>query len=586
MEGGQWLVTAVKKCGVNERGEKLRLNRPLLEALQLIGDFRIASTYMSGGAQIFKTLSHWQLVSALITIGRHDFAWIYPQMSLIPKLVPSQFKPIVTSWEAVTGLDKKQNNSDSKSMQIHQSAMGTGRFASANNDAATAKSRDGTASANTNVVSFSSDLAIYEERSQYTAKSVDAIRRRFLQSRIATRPERLLGTPGNGGGIEMEISKADYEFHAHVKCSSCSEASNLSPLGWLLIPNNEGEYFDEGGRPLDWHGKDEGWARFGCPHCSASITKQERMDAHFKCVKTGVVMVDFLNSLPSGVPTKQISAGIILSPLLRDSGINPAIDLIQKGSEGADVADWHQQELGIPTKFMETGISVMDVAGAVGNDLSIDVQMSYLSIWGVDQGTAEHWLCMVDYQVPPDSLSLTNMQIYERSIGIIKYIKSVRSSELSELIINCDGGAIDNEPGRDYAAEVVKQHASSFAFDQRGGRELGGRVSKMGKVEAGGEGMDAVLCDTHRLQDMIMNRFKSGLYSLPAYVDSQDTGTSSATRHLTTSSRDPETGRWSRPIDHKDDLLKALMACELWYYLHCIGELPSGGVQFGDDGLV
>jgi hypothetical protein len=96
--GGGWFVDAIVKYGVNEKGEKLRINKPLLDAARLIGDFRISTVSTSGGAQIFKTLIHLQLASAIITIGKKDFDWTYPKANLIPKLVPSHFKPVVTEW--------------------------------------------------------------------------------------------------------------------------------------------------------------------------------------------------------------------------------------------------------------------------------------------------------------------------------------------------------------------------------------------------------------------------------------------------------------------------------------------------------
>jgi hypothetical protein len=588
-DGGRWLVDATIKYGVNEHGSPLRLNPPMLEALELIGDFRVAKTYTTGAAQVFKTLIHWQLVSALITIGRKNFAWIYPQVSTIIALVPGQFKPIIAKWEKALGVAKKASPTDSKSTKIHQSAYGGGRFAAANNPTSASKERDGTAVANTNVVSFSSDLAIYEERSQYTAKSADAIRRRFLQSRIVTRPERQLGTPGNGGGIEREVANADYDFHPHVYCSGCGKLSNLSPLGWLFksVWTEElgDHYFDEARRPISWHKNSEGRPYFGCPHCSHPITKQERLQAHFRCIKSGQSLRDVLDGLPKAVPTEIISAGITLSPLLRDSGIDPAKDLVEKGASSDNIVDYHQQELGIATANSDNGITIAHIEKALATPIPMAVPD--LSIWGLDQGTTEHWLAVVDFYKPASTLGLTPIQIYEQSHRAVRRLQPVTESKLGDYIRHCHGGTLDNEPGREYAARIIKQFRRSFAFDQRDGRQLGSFVAKPGKVEMGGRELEVMLCNTHSLQDMLLAAFKTERVTLPGTVDPQDLSGGSATRHLTTSDRDPETGIWTRPDDHKDDLLKALMATELYYYLHCCGGLPSSSsVQFGDPGLL
>lgn len=583
MAGGKWLVDATIKYGVNDQGDRLRITPGLLELLELLGDFRISGTYTSGAAQVYKSVAVWQLMAALITVGRRDFAMVFPQMSIIQKIVPSQFKRIVSKWEQSLGLEKKANNSDSKSITIHQSVLGTGRFSPAivNTES---KEAGGLARANANNVGYRVDILGCDEKSQCDSKSLDSIRRRTLQSRIATRPERFSGTPGSGGGIEMEIQKADYEFHAYIECSHCREIIKLSPIGCLLKPNLDGEYFDNAGRPVDWHRSDESEpissAYFGCPSCSGEISKGSRLAATFRCARTGVTLRSLLDSLPYGIPPTPITAGVILSPLLRDTGHNPAVEIVTKGLYGADVVDWHQQELGIPTKHSNTGITIEMIRSAIATP--IPNEPIEKRVWGLDQGTTEHWLCIINYRLPAITFGLSNIQIYEQSHREIVAMTAVNSNSLDQWIDGCDGGALDNEPGREYASRVIKEFDNCFAFDQRGGKQMGGRIAKKGIVEAGGVDLDVLLCDTHRLQDMIMAAFTSGSVSLPSWIDPLDMRSSAPSRHLTTSRRNSETGVWARPSDHKDDLLKALMGCELWWYLEITGRGLSSGTSLGD----
>jgi hypothetical protein len=161
-------------------------------------------------------------------------------------------------------------------------------------------------------------------------------------------------------------------------------------------------------------------------------------------------------------------------------------------------------------------------------------------------------------------------------------MRAIEASTLDQHIIGCNGGCLDNEPGREYAGRIIKEYDNCFAFDQRGGKQLGGKIAKPGVVEAGGTDLDVILCDTHRLQDMIMSAFSSGVVTMPTWVDPLDMRSSAPARHLTTSTRNPETGIWSRPVDHKDDILKALMGCELWYYLEITGRGLSSGTSLGD----
>jgi hypothetical protein len=587
--GGQWFVDAVTKYGINEKGEQLRLSKPFLEAALLIGDFRIQAVSTSGGAQIFKTLIHLQLVSALITIGKKDFAWVYPQASLIPKLVPTGFKPVVGSWESAFKLERKAKSTDSKSMALHQSTYGTARFISATGTAGK-KLLDGTAAANTNVVAFSSDLAIYEERSQYLQKEVDVIRRRFLQGRIPSYPERLIGTPGNGGGIELEISQADYSFISTCVCNKCEKVTTLSPIGALFVSIGKDEvgndiYFDSAGRPLDWWYTDEadkiGTAYYGCEHCGAPISQQQRMESSFKCVKTGIYLADFLNSIPYGYPNDRISCGITLTPLIRDSNSSTASSIVANGLQTTNTQDWQQQELGIPTSSSGGGITLAAIRKSIGADIPLG-QPDY-TFFGLDQGRSEHWVVIIKYRIPQ---GITEPVLkYEKAHREVFFAKAVSSLEVDRVCSISGGGALDNEPDRSWAQKIINTHKGTILFDQVASRTLNGKLTKELIVQSGGEDIPAIAIDTHRFQDYILTFFNSTFtvndtlvipqVSLPSSVDINDLSNKSLTRHLSSSVRDPERGIWTRPEDKTDDLLKAFVGAELRFYLQVFGGLPN-----------
>jgi Phage terminase large subunit (GpA) len=324
--GGQWFVDAIQKYGINEHGDKLRIYPPLLEVAVLVGDFRIAEVNLTGAAQVFKSLIMIELAAAAITIGKINVIQSYPQSSTIHKLVPTQYKPIVDAWELALGLDKKQSASDSKSREIHQSRYGTLRFMGVNNARATSKQQAGLAAAATNVVAVSTELLLCDERSQSSARDLEPLDKRLLQSRLPVKVRRYYGTPGGGSGIEMDISQSNYDFVSHVRCKGCDRVSELSPLGWLIKEvRQEGKppkYFDDAGRPIEWHHHDEsdpaGSAYYGCPSCGHEIADIDRTHGSwFQCRKTGVTLRDMLAAIPAGVPVRSISAGITLSPLIR-----------------------------------------------------------------------------------------------------------------------------------------------------------------------------------------------------------------------------------------------------------------------------
>jgi hypothetical protein len=249
MAGGDWFVDAIIKYGVNEREERLRINPLVKEFARLIGDLRFQMVATSGAAQVCKTVLHWQLTAAILTIAQRDFMWVYPQATMIAALVPTGFKPIIAVWEIALGLERKSAPTDSKSQKIHQSALGTGRFVAASNPSASRKQMEGMAAAGAGGVAASTDILFMEEASQVQESLLEPFDRRLLQSRLATIPKRKLGTPGSGGGIERDVERARWSFYPHTTCKNCGETSALSPLGWLLKPNAEGEYFDESGIP-------------------------------------------------------------------------------------------------------------------------------------------------------------------------------------------------------------------------------------------------------------------------------------------------------------------------------------------------
>lgn len=326
MSGGKWFVDAITKYGVNESGHRLRIYPPILEAAELIGDFRIAQVNLSGAAQVFKSLIHIQLAAAAITIGKLNVIQSYPKDKTIQQLVPTQYKPIIDSWEQQLGLIRKQSPSDSKSRTIHQSWYGTLRFMGVNNDRSISKERSGIASASSNVVAVPTDLLLCDERSQSLAKDLEPLDRRLLQSKLPIKVKRYYGTCGAGAGIEADIARSDYDFYSHVRCRHCDEVSALHPLGWSIInvepdPAKEPRYFDEAGRPLKWHCHNPDdpvhSAYYGCPHCAGEIEEEDRThQSWFQCRKTGVTLRDLLDSL-DGVPERSIEVGITLSPLIR-----------------------------------------------------------------------------------------------------------------------------------------------------------------------------------------------------------------------------------------------------------------------------
>jgi hypothetical protein len=603
--GGQWLVDAVKKYGVNEVQEPLRWNPLLEETLLLIGDFRFGKVSVTGAAQVHKSLSGWQLAAALLTVAGKNWMWVYADGEQITKLVPTQFIPIVESWERSLGLARKSSPRDSKSMKIWQSQRGTGRFVSANNPRANSASESGLAAAGKGAVAAPTDLLQYDEASQSSEEAKEPFQRRTLQSSIPSRPVRSYGTPGRGAGIELDIAIANYDFYPFIKCSSCGVESALHPFGWLLKnsepdQNKPPKYLDEIGRPIQlpdvchWHHTDPAdpinSAIYACPYCEAPVTREERLTAWFQCRKSNVRLKDLVRSLPTEFPDRPISAGITLSPLIRDARNSggPA-SIIGSGIAAKNPQDWQQQELGVPSSTATGGITREMIERSLISKIN-HVFTKKIQGWGLDQGTKEHWLAIVNYRLAEQLMGCpapTAQQIYLESHREVIFLGKINESEVANRVRSCTGGAIDVDPFRDWAGNIRKQLPRVVLADQRGKKEMADVVAKPSEVEIGGRSLPVILCDTHQIQTYILNLFTSEdphtgdcRIKLPSTVRPSDMSDDSAMRHLTTSTRDGATGVWARPLDHNDDLLKALMFAELWFWLYCHGQLPAGNFDW------
>jgi hypothetical protein len=325
-------------------------------------------------------------------------------------------------------------------------------------------------------------------------------------------------------------------------------------------------------------------AYYACPHCYEAISWERRVkESYFTCKKSGVKLRSFLNGLPYGAPDLPISAGITLSPLIRDSIGHGAVEIIRKGVEGDDSNDWQQQELGIASTATNGGITIAMIKAALEpRSYGLPIFADY---WGLDQGTTEHWIARVRYYIPPDRPGeprLTPMQKYRGAKREVLLLRDVPADAIGDLVEACTGGCVDVDPGRSDAVEWQKKYRSVALADQRGRREMAKDVVRHDSVQVGRKKVAVSLIDHHQLQSNILDAFAAGLVQLPLSVDPNDLGPMSATRHLTTSARDPETGSWTRPSDSKDDLLKAIVFAEARFYMQVFGLMPSGTAHITD----
>ncbi len=568
-QGGKPFVEAVQKWGVNERGDSLTLLPWHKEYAELIGDMRVAEVLTSGAAQVGKSLMHTLLLCYCITEGGLSTIWAYDQERSLNIQVPSNFRPVIKAWLKTRGIQTKlgegtQNNT------IFQVKGATAQFVYVSTSRLR-ETEEGKAAAGSVAVGVSRDILFKEERSQYPPGAGDPLNRRLDAGRLPSRPIRELGTPASGNGIEAEIANADYHFYPHYRCPSCGEELPLHPKGCLLKPLNK-KYLSPSGRPLDWFSKN-GEAYFGCSDCSKSICDTVRTQAWFRCLKTGVDLRSFLDSLPQGIPYQRLKVGIVLSPLLRIRQTNLAQEMINEGLSTLNTDDWQQQGLGEPSETSYRGVTLEIVKRAIA--LLPPPSTPEFTLAGIDQGRSEYWLWKCAYHLPVDWRTLPIAQVIEQSRRHVLFGGDVMKGEIPELIRDCDFGVVDNEPDISAAAELCSNTCLEMADQQSSQMD----AVKEGIVREGGNEHKSWKLRNEKFLKDVLHAFLMGKYYLPNEWEQwigKPTERSPLV-HLTAPSFDPTTGKWKRPKNHVDDLYYAAMFCEVAFYIHLLhGQKQSG----------
>jgi hypothetical protein len=567
--GGKDFVEAIAKYGYNERGEKLRLSPWYREYAELVGNLKVAWVLVSGSSQIGKTLCNTLLLCYCLTEGL-SAVWAYDQQNSRDIQVNANFRPVIRHWLKAKGIEvKRSQGSQNNSLFQVKGAEAQFMYVS------TSKKTEGNegAAAGSNVVGVSRDILFKEERSQYPPGAGDPLNRRLDAGKLPSRPHRELGTPGAGNGIEAEIETAEYKFYPHYTCSVCGKTAPLHPKGCLLKPK-DGRYLSLSGRPIDWHQKN-GEACFGCSHCGAEIPQTARENALFRCLKTGIPLREFLDSLPKGIPSKRIKAGIILSPLLRIRQTNAAEEIIQEGLTTFNTDDWQQQGLGEPSESNFTGVTLDMLKKAIAS--TPPQGKPHFTICGIDQGRAEYWLVKCAYYLPDNWTELPFAQVIERSRRVIIFGGDITKGEVSDRISDCAFGIIDNEP--DISAAIALSGETCL--------ELGDQQSSMldavreGAVREGGNEHPCWKFRNEKFLKSVLTAFLMEMYSLPPEWE-QWLGMKterSPLVHLTAPSYNPSTGKWKRPKNHVDDLYYGTMFCEVGFYVY-LSKYYSGGDVF------
>lgn len=584
--GGKPFVDAVRRYGRNEKGLEINVTvESYFEYLELIGDFRLNQVYTTGCAQVGKTLGHFLLKIYCLSFGRCNTGWFYDRENTLEQNVPIMWRPISKYWINAVEKDKKKKfdrRDDKINNTCYQLEQVTGVFGYVST---ARKMGSGQAAAGSAVVAYQIDLAFLEERSQYQAGESDPVKRRLDASSIPTKPIRELGTPGGGQGIELEMKSADHYFYPHYFCPNCNSDFPLDPLGCLLkrverldmVKNKPIEtYFSESGRPLSWHYEDESGpintAYIGCSCCGTKLKDEQRYNAKFKCIKTGISLREYLDTLPIGVPEINHRVSIHLSPLVR---VKPnrviASEIISEGLKVFRTDDWQQQMLGwaSQTSACHVSLEMLDYAMKSPKPTS----KPDLILAGIDVGRSEDWMVIVEYHYPENHHRMEIAEVIEKTIRVVKFGGGINRGEIFNYLknFNVDYGIIDNEPSMESSINICRMSVLEL------GNQIGGQkqTARQTMVVDGGIQYPCWNIRNEKFLQSVLEGFlllaPDGypLFRLPAEWEiwnNKPNDERSPLVHLCAPWRDND-NKWHRGKDNVDDLYYAFLFSEVAFYL-------------------
>ncbi len=572
---GKNFVKRLKQYGYTEKGDKLLLNNWHLEYAEFLGDLRIPHGITAGVAQIGKSLFNMLMLVDFLIKTRLNALWFYPSKQQVDNLVPEVFGRIVDYYRLAIEEDifkrtgKKVSLIKPKDRQLasrFQINNATAIFSYASTSGRTTAGNAGLTVVGASASSITASILFIDERSQIPPEAIAVLPRRLDNSRLKRRIIREVGTFGSGLGIELAVNEADHHFYPHINCGSCGEEIALNPKGCLLKPDADGNYLSETKRPKNWFYSDEQdkvkSAYFACSNCGAPITDEQRKNAYFKCLHTGVNLREYLDNLPTEdaeIYANRDMVAVHLSPLLRITKFNLAADLIKTGLETESVRDFMQQVLGFSSENAADKVT-QDMVVHANAKLRPSREPDFI-LAGVDQGRQEDYVTITAYwlDLHNNPSTIQAIENSEREILLCEpVLRRHIEREFSKYRVQMAFG--DNEPDRQGMYQL-SQKLNIIPVDQRAYIP---QLIKPVTVGTGGIDIDCLAVDNQYFQDMalngfILNRVKTNGWEI------HDRSIHNPVRHFLSVYKD-NMNRWVRAKDNIDDLWFSYVFCEACFY--------------------
>jgi rRNA maturation protein Rpf1 len=533
-------VNRILKFGRTETGEKLQVTKWFKQQLRLTADNRLRHVLTTGASQISKSLGNYLVAIDDLINGQINIGWIYASRQSMINQQPTQFQQMIAFW-----MSRQKDEYDIKRESIGRYSVknATANFSYANSSS---EQLSGGSAEGREQNSFQASKLYQEEKSSW--KSNIDVSPRLGASKLISKPIRELGTPGSGTGIERLIRDASHNFEPGVYCKHCGELSWLHPLGNLLKPKvtlekNSGSkvsnYFNLRGEIHDYFKDDDDRPYIACNVCQQDITEQigECELYSRQSLQSADEWLDSLSEDEIYYP----SVSIYLSPLLKvPDDPYRVVDLVREGLNPESVLIYHQNKLGIESKFTITGVTAEDYDRVLR--LRPYVLRNPLRFVGIDQGTEYHYLTCIDFDPFTYEKNITDV-ITIAEDEIVPYLIRKRVTQ----------AIIDNEPGRLSANGLAKASKGILVLGDQ--RDILDDLRPI-KVSHGSIEIDAYAVNNTIFKEEILSGFFNNIYRINC------TPHKKFKKHITVVKRDLASGDFQRPKDHDDDFFFSLMFAE------------------------
>lgn len=350
----QWLAQQY-----NENGEPIVATDWLIDLLYTLADVTQHRVYLSGAAQVAKTLS--SILCAKLLTECYDkvrIVWVYATREQGDTYPDIQIQPILGGVRRARTIDASRN----AKIYIRHA-----------NTSVDTPSMVGKSLVKSGLSSLTADIAVCDEVSQWRT-SVDP-QDRVKRSVFVAQPLRFYGTPGSGKGIEANMA----EYNAqHVSCTAtCSECGLTQPADLYDLITHDTE---KSGRPYNY--------RFN--RCACGVSKRYLAGSwrYTNSKQTSAVAIWLHPFLHCATPEE-------MDAQLSSVSTRSIVD--------KSVANIYQQLLGTINRYGNQAILASDLKYGVRPDKPT------AAYYGIDQGRRELYLVeLLDYSTREESRYYVN----------------------------------------------------------------------------------------------------------------------------------------------------------------------------------